>query len=278
MDLIKVLEGWNVNWLYLTIAVFILFVILTAQLGFCLIRTGGRRKKLITEMQLFVMETEQEKEKRQQVNALLLESLTAQEKVFAAIEDEITRLQKAGGKIRTINVPNTTKPDVSDFFKKMEMVSCKSNTGNDEHNEKAKQIDLLVKSIEKLSYQASVLSVGASIEIAKADTQHRGFAIVIDELKKLVESMTSYVYDLGIVSRELVSDSRNDRTPLVFPEQLKSEIAASFDKNTRLIQEMKNAMDEQTHIYKDAQDNYARILVLKSESAKISEKLKALEK
>ncbi len=75
--------------------------------------------------------------------------------------------------------------------------------------EASKEIIGIVQTITSISAQTSILALNASIEAARAGEHGRGFAVVAEEIQKLSEQTKSATEHIGMIVREVVSNTES---------------------------------------------------------------------
>ena len=82
-------------------------------------------------------------------------------------------------------------------------------------NQKSIDIVEIIETIRKIAAQTNLLALNASIESARAGEVGRGFAVVAEEIRKLAEGSKNSVNNIGIIIKELQSDSVNSLQAVV---------------------------------------------------------------
>lgn len=107
-------------------------------------------------------------------------------------------------------------------------------------NEKTKEIDIIIDTINSISDETSLLSLNASIEAAKAGEAGRGFVVVADSIKKLAEQSMEATGEIrSIVEKinqetELVVDIANQASDIIGQQAVAvSDTQVSFDSMSK---------------------------------------------
>ncbi|MDR7855487.1 ABC transporter substrate-binding protein [Tissierella sp.] len=127
-------------------------------------------------------------------------------------------------------------------------------------NEKAENINKMLKAINSISYNTNLLALNASIEAARAGEAGKGFAVVANEVKKLAENSTDSANQIATIIKEMNEEIDNtieamdksmdkvnegteiaNNTMVVF-----NEIISSINTTTTVTEEINNAVSKQT--------------------------------
>ncbi|MCX7739137.1 MAG: methyl-accepting chemotaxis protein [Hydrogenothermaceae bacterium] len=125
------------------------------------------------------------------------------------------------------SIVNSLKENVKD------LESVKNST--EETKAKIKDIESILQLILSISDQTNLLSLNAAIEAARAGEMGRGFAVVVDEIRKLAERTADSTNQVRTVIDKIVSDVSQTTTGI---EKFYKEIISAselFDSILRSI-------------------------------------------
>lgn len=127
-------------------------------------------------------------------------------------------------------------------------------------NEKAEDINKMLKIINSISYNTNLLALNASIEAARAGEAGKGFAVVASEVKKLAENSSGSAAQIATIIKEMNAEIGNtieamdnsmhkinegteiaNNTMVVF-----NEIISAINTTTSVTEEINNAVSKQT--------------------------------
>lgn len=127
-------------------------------------------------------------------------------------------------------------------------------------NIQAKQIGLILNTINEISEQTNLLALNAAIEAARAGEYGRGFAVVADEIRKLAENSKKSTEEVARILSEIQERAEN-------ATEMAHEVKESFNSS-------KLVTDNVDSAFRAVNENMENIL---SQARDIDERIKSLQ-
>lgn len=129
----------------------------------------------------------------------------------------------------------------------------------------SQQIAAMVRTISDIAARTDLLALNASIESIRAGEHGRGFAIVAEEVRKLAEQSSSATREIShlidsiqIVTQESIREIEKERSHVdaevdraAAAEQTLQKICGSSDQNTRCVEQITVASNQQLQLAQD---------------------------
>lgn len=122
----------------------------------------------------------------------------------------------------------------------------------EEDGKAVESIGKIVKVIDDISFQITILSFNASVEAARAGEAGRGFAVVAESIKDLSDKTQSSVNDISSIIQSV-----NDK--MVATGQVSQELMAKNNKLVEELAETKSRMSSVTEAFDKIANNIGRI-------------------
>lgn len=178
---------------------------------------------------------------------------------------------------RTMQLIRELSHDISESSKVIDEVSVHSS-----------QIASVLQVIEEIADQTNLLALNAAIEAARADEAGRGFAVVADEVRNLANRTQSSTRD---IQERIDAMHRSAENAVLMMEKSRSRAEQSVEQAQAAGQSLNNisqsvtsisdmnqhiatAVEEQTVIAKDINQNFDRITEASTKVANESDQLK----
>jgi len=127
---------------------------------------------------------------------------------------------------------------------------------------KAKEINIIVDSVNEISQNTNLLALNASIEAARAGEMGKGFAVVANEVKKLADQATEASNEIkelihGVeeeinkIAKEIRGQAEHFNTDIIFANDAKSyfdTIVLSTEETLTAIKDINNLAKEEENI------------------------------
>lgn len=163
--------------------------------------------------------------------------LSSVDETASTIEEMITSIKSVANKVKTADVVSQESAKIS-AEGKQQISAVMNNIGT-----RSKEIEKIVKMIESFADQTNFLAINASIEAARAGESGKGFSVVADEIKRLVERSVNATREISSFIESIQKDVINS-TKLT--EDVLAKISESVNRTSSLVSEVYIASQEQS--------------------------------
>lgn len=163
--------------------------------------------------------------------------LSSVDETASTIEEMITSIKSVANKVKTADVVSQESAKIS-AEGKQQISAVMNNIGT-----RSKEIEKIVKMIESFADQTNFLAINASIEAARAGESGKGFSVVADEIKRLVERSANATREISSFIESIQKDVINS-TKLT--EDVLAKISESVNRTSSLVSEVYIASQEQS--------------------------------
>jgi methyl-accepting chemotaxis protein len=166
------------------------------------------------------------------------------ENLLSSVEETATTIEEMIASIKAIANKTKTVDSVSQEAAKIaaegrQQISSIINT----IGARSKEIDKIVKIIESFADQVNFLAINASIEAARAGESGKGFSVVAEEIKRLVERSIASTREISSFIESLQKDVGN---AIELSENVLAKITESVSKASTLVNEVYISTQEQS--------------------------------
>ncbi len=186
------------------------------------------RKNMITAQNLFEAASDQRTSLDE--TASLLEEMADTTRQNAENAKQADRFMKETGQV--VRMANES---VTLLTSAMEEISAASN-----------ETVKIVKTIDGIAFQTSLLSLNAAVEAARAGESGAGFAVVANEVRNLAMRSAQAAKNTGNLIQDTVSKIREGAEMVTLAHEGFKEVAVNADRAAELVSEISRASAEQT--------------------------------
>lgn len=166
---------------------------------------------------------------------------SAIEQLSASItEISIQTKQNADLAVQSAKLADTMQSDATNSFEQMEQLISAVN----DINEASNSVHYVMKVIDEIAFQTSILSLNASVEAARAGEHGKGFAVVSKEIQNLSKKTS----DSAKETAELIADTLNKTKMGV---KLAGDVHGAMVKVVTNVKESNRIADEIAHSSKE---------------------------
>lgn len=132
---------------------------------------------------------------------------------------------------------NSTIQDFTEGSQTLSTIGEKLSTASDQTKENVKKTDDIIQMIREIADQTKLLGLNAAIEAARAGENGRGFAVVVEEIRRLSQQSNDSAKEVKIILDEMTAsvnliNEQSEETSAVSQQQSAAtqEIAASMEQ------------------------------------------------
>jgi len=181
----------------------------------------------------------------EEMNASLDQTAANGEVLLQAVDETTTTLRRMTSTIEVVSQSVSAVDEVSkQSVGEVRGASEKLTTSINAIEKHSVEIGNIVKVIEGIADQTTLLSLNAAIEAARAGEAGKGFAVVAEEVKRLAERSANSTQEIGELIKTVQSDTR---TVVRLTDEVISKIVGSIERTAQLAGDASHATETQAN-------------------------------
>jgi len=213
------------------------------------------------------------------------------ENTACALEDASNAIEKITSSVKHVVLSTREANQATKLIQKKtsesRIVSDQTEASINRLTEASRKINSVVKVIEDIAFQISLLALNAGVEAARAGEAGRGFSVVASEVRALAQRSQDAVQEIGIVIEENNRTVQDGVSQVTKTRQTLEEIAGQVEEASQKISEISSTVEEQATAMEEvrttvvtidasAQKNAASLEELSASNTVLSQEAKAM--